>query len=128
MAYYISKTVTGSFNEVHAKVTNQLKELGFGVITEVKMEEKFKEKLGKDFKKYAILGVCNPGFAYEAIQKEDKLGVLLPCNVVVIDQPGDKIEVAAINANEMMKGLDNKALDSIADEVGQNLQKALDRL
>lgn len=125
MNYYISKTVKGSFEEVESKVKESLKENGFGVITEINMQDKLKEKLGVDYKKYHILGACNPGFAYEAIQQEEHLGVLLPCNVVVIDKGEGKTEIAAIDALTMMKGIGNPNIEEIASKVNEQLIKAI---
>lgn len=125
MKYYISKTVNGSFEEVESRVKESLKAYGFGVITEINMQDKLKEKLGVDFKKYHILGACNPGFAYEAIQQEEHLGVLLPCNVVVIDKGQGNTEIAAIDALTMMKGVGNPNIEEIASKVNEQLTKAI---
>ncbi len=92
MSYHISKIVEGEFEETLEKVVENLKDVGFGVITEIDMKEKLKEKLDVDFKNYVILGACNPGFAYEAVQMEEELGVLLPCNVVVIDMEDGRVQ------------------------------------
>lgn len=128
MQYYFNKIVQGNFDEVEKAVIDRLKENGFGVITEIKMQDKLKEKLGVDFRKYHILGACNPSFAYEAIQQEEHLGVLLPCNVVVIDKGNNEVEVAAIDALTMMKGIENPKLEEIAAKVNENLSKAVDRV
>lgn len=128
MRYYFSKTVNGSFGEVENKVKEKLKENGFGVITEIDMQQKMKEKLDVDFRKYNILGACNPGFAYEAIQHEEHLGVLLPCNVVVAEKEDGKIEVSAIDALTMMKSLNNPNIEGIASKVNEQLTKTIDSL
>ena len=83
MEYYFSKTINASFDEAINRVTEALKTEGFGIVSEIRMHEKFKEKLDIDFKKYTILGACIPAYAYKALQVEDKIGTMLPCNVVV---------------------------------------------
>jgi len=125
MSYYFSKTFDGSFAAAHKKVIENLKEVGFGVITEINMKEKFKEKLGVDFKDYVILGACNPGFAYEAVQMEEELGVLLPCNVVLIGKDDGRVQVAAIDAAKMMSVVGNPKLEEVASTVNEKLKKAL---
>jgi uncharacterized protein (DUF302 family) len=125
MSYYFSKTVQGDFDEIKANLLENLKDVGFGVITEVDMKEKLKEKLDVDFKKYVILGACNPGFAYEAVQMEEELGVLLPCNVILIDNEDGGIKVAAIDAQKMMSVVGNKELDKVAGIVNERLKQAL---
>ncbi|MDT8392713.1 MAG: DUF302 domain-containing protein [Bacteroidales bacterium] len=128
MTYHISKTVKGNFHDVREKVIEALKDVGFGVITEVDMKEKFKEKLDVDFKEYAILGACNPGFAYEAIQVEEALGVLLPCNVVIIDREDGSVQVSAIDAKKMILIVENAKLDQIAEKIYNSLKQAIDNL
>jgi uncharacterized protein (DUF302 family) len=128
MKYYITKTVRGSFEETESKIRDSLMNNGFGVISEIDMQEKLKEKLGVDFKKYIILGACNPGFAYEAIQHEEHLGVLLPCNVVVMDKGNGEIAVSAIDALTMMQGIGNPKIEQIATRVNENLTKALESI
>lgn len=128
MEYYISKTVNGEFDKVMERVTGLLKEEGFGIITEIDVKETFRKKLNKDFRKYRILGACNPNFAYEAIKLEEMVGVLLPCNIVVIDQGEGKIEVAAMNASKTMNIVGNQDLLKIADQVNERVSRALDKL
>ena len=125
MSYHISKIMEGGFRETLEKVIESLKDVGFGVITEINMKEKLKEKLDVDFKDYVILGACNPGFAYEAVQMEEELGVLLPCNVLVIDKEDGRIQVSAIDARKMMSVVGNEELEKIADTVNDRLRKAL---
>lgn len=105
-----------------------LQDVGFGVITEVNLQEKLKEKLDVDYKAYTILGACNPGFAYEAIQVEEELGVLLPCNVVIIDKEDGTIQVSAIEAVKMMSVVENPELDKIASTVNSRLKQAIENL
>ena len=128
MSYHLSKTVKGKFDEIQARVIENLKNVGFGVITEVNMKEKLKEKLDVDYKQYVILGACNPGFAYEAVQMEEELGVLLPCNVVLIDNEDGSVKVAAIDAQKMMAVVGNKDLDQVAGMVNERLKQALENL
>ncbi len=125
MNYYLSKNVKGNFTEVREKLVENLKDVGFGVITEVNMSEKFKEKLGIDFREYVILGACNPGFAHEAVQIEEELGVLLPCNVALISQDDGSVKVAAIDAAKMMSVVENEKLDTISESVNERLKTAL---
>jgi uncharacterized protein (DUF302 family) len=128
MKYYFSKTISGSFDDAIKLVTEGLKTKGFGVISEIKMHEKLKEKLNVDFKKYTILGACNPTYALKALQMEDKIGALLPCNFLVIEQEYNKIEVAAINPEASMQVTSNPELHSIANEVAKMLQSIVDQI
>lgn len=128
MAYYFSKTLSTSFDDAVEKVTAALFAEGFGVISEVDLHEKIKYKLGVDFKRYRILGACNPAYSYRALQAEDKVGVMLPCNVLVIEQGDNEIEIAAVNPADAMKAVHNDVVAEVAVQVGEHLQKALDRL
>ncbi len=128
MNYYFSKVVEGSFDMITQKALDKFKQHGFGVVSEIKMDEKFKEKLGIDFKRYTIYGVCNPGFAHKAIQVDDKLGILLPCNVIVIDQGDNKTEVAAVDALSMMQNFGGEELVNIAKEVNTSIKEAIEGL
>jgi len=128
MAYYFSKTLETSFDDAVEKVTAALFAEGFGVISEVDLHEKLRLKLGVDFKKYRILGACNPAYSYKALQAEDKIGVMLPCNVLVIEQGDNKIEIAAVNPADAMMSVQNETVSQIAAEVGDKLRKSLDRL
>jgi len=128
MAYYFSKTLSTSFDDAVEKVTAALFAEGFGVISEVDLHEKIKYKLGVDFKRYRILGACNPAYSYRALQAEDKVGVMLPCNVLVIEQGDNEIEIAAVNPSDAMMAVHNDVVAEVAVKVGEHLQKALDRL
>lgn len=128
MAYYFSKTLQTSFNDAVEKVTAALSDEGFGVISEIDIHEKIKAKLGVDFKKYRILGACNPAYSYKALQAEDKVGVMLPCNVLVIEQDENNIEIAAVNPTDSMMAIHNDVVIKVAGLVGEHLRKALDRL
>ena len=128
MNYYFSKTINSSFDDALKLVTEALKAEGFGVISEIRMHEKLKEKLGVDFKKYTILGACNPAYAYKALQMEDKIGTMLPCNVLIIEQGPDKIEVAAVNPAASMSAITNSELDSVAQQVTEKLKRMIENL
>ena len=128
MSYYFSKTLSGDFNTIIDKVTSALKVEGFGVLTEIDVKETLKKKLDVDFKKYKILGACNPPFAYKALQAEDKIGSMLPCNVTVIEQENGKVEVAAVDPVASMQAIQNESLGSVANEVRNKLKKVVDSL
>lgn len=128
MNYYFSKTIKTSFDEALKLVTEALKTEGFGVISEIRMHEKLKEKLGVDFKKYVILGACNPAFAYKALQIEDKIGTMLPCNVLIIEQGNGIIEIAAVNPISSMASITNTELDSVAQQVTDKLRRMIENL
>lgn len=126
-SYYFAKTIDGSFDEAIEKVTAALKEEGFGVLTEIDVKETLKKKIDVDFRPYHILGACNPPFAHQALTAEDKVGTMLPCNVVV-QQKDDGVEVAAVDPLASMMGIDNPALVDIANEVQQRLKRVIDSL
>jgi len=128
MSYYISKTIESSFDEAIEHITETLKTEGFGLISTINIHEKLKEKLDVDFKKYIILGACNPAFAYKALQLEDKIGVMLPCNVIVQEMDNGKIEVAAVDPLESMQAIQNQELGVMATEVRDMLKRAVEKL
>ncbi len=128
MEYYFSKTLNASFDEAVQRITYVLKTEGFGIISEINIHEKLKEKLGVDFKKYRILGACNPAYAHKALLMEDKIGTMLPCNVVVIDQGNGTIEVSAVNPVASMMAIQNKDLESIALEITEKLKRVIETL
>ena len=128
MSYYISKTVDRAFDAVVADVTARLKEQGFGLLTDIDVQSTLKAKIGADTAKYRILGACNPRFAHQALQIEDKLDVLLPCNVIVRETPDRKVEVASIDPVAAMEPTGNPALRSTAEEVRRLLTKAVSQL
>ncbi len=125
MSYYFSKTVGLSFEDAVTKVTEELKKEGFGVLTEIDVKATLKKKLDVDFRKYKILGACNPPFAYQALQSERMIGTMLPCNVIVQEAEGGKTEVATIDPIASMMALENPALASIASEVQTKLKKVI---
>ncbi|MEQ8414222.1 MAG: DUF302 domain-containing protein [Imperialibacter sp.] len=129
MSYSINKILKGkSFDEATEQVTAELKKEGFGVLTEIDIKETLKKKLDVDFRKYKILGACNPQFAYKALQSEDKIGVFLPCNVVVQEQANGEIEVSAVDPIASMGSVKNTDLEGIAKEVQQKLTRAINNL
>ncbi|MGC1203524.1 MAG: DUF302 domain-containing protein [Flavobacteriaceae bacterium] len=128
MNYYFNKTLKGTFEEVIEKVTEALKNEGFGILTEIDVKETLKKKLDIDFKKYRILGACNPPYAHKALQAEDKIGTMLPCNVIVQEIKEGQIEVAAINPMASMMAVDNKQLIKIADEITAKLKNVIEKL
>jgi uncharacterized protein (DUF302 family) len=128
MDYYFTKILNMPFDAAVARTVESLKSEGFGVISEINMHEKFKEKLGVDFKRYRILGACNPGYAYKAVTLEEKIGTMLPCNVIVIDQGDGRTEVSAVNPIASMMSVSNPGLGEIATEVTEKLRKIIDVL
>ena len=123
MSYYFSKIVNEDFDKAIEKVTSKLKEEGFGVLTEIDVKATLKKKLDVDF-----LGACNPPFAYKALQSEDKIGIMLPCNVVVEENNDGKVEVSAVDPVASMQAVKNESLGSIAEEVRSKLKKVIDQL
>jgi uncharacterized protein (DUF302 family) len=128
MGYYFSKIIHLNFDESINAVTEALKKEGFGVISTIDMQAKLKEKLGVDFKKYTILGACNPPYAYKTLQEEEKIGVMLPCNVVVIDRENGTTEVAAIDPVASMMAVQNAALEPLAQEIREKLRNIVSSL
>ncbi len=116
MAYYFNKTLPVGFEEAVRRTTAALKQEGFGIITKIDVKDTFQKKLGIEFRNYRILGACNPGLAREALELEDKVGTMLPCNVVVQEAPDDTVEIAAI---------DNPRLKQAAERVREKLQKVI---
>ncbi|MGD9993697.1 MAG: DUF302 domain-containing protein [Salinivirgaceae bacterium] len=128
MEYYISKKTGFKFNEAVSKVTESLKNEGFGVLTEINIHDKFKEKLNVDFRKYKILGACNPAFALKALLAEDKIGTMLPCNVIIQEISKGIVEVAAVDPMASMMAIENGSLVEIAAEVKEKLTRVIDSL
>jgi len=125
MTYYIATSLDGSFEATIARVEAALKEEGFGVLTRIDVRETMKAKLDKDFRPYVILGACNPTLAYEALQLEDKVGTMLPCNVVVQQASEGKIEVAAVDPVASMQAIDNPQLKEAAKAVREKLSRVI---
>ena len=128
MKYYFNKTVSGTFEDVIEKVTKELKDEGFGILTEIDVTATLKKKLDVDFKKYVILGACNPQFAYKALSSEDKIGLFLPCNVIVTEHENGGVEVAAIDPIASMSPVQNDELGAVAQDVQQKLKKVIEAL
>jgi uncharacterized protein (DUF302 family) len=127
MTYYFSKTIDLDFDGAIIKVTEELKKEGFGILTDIDVKATLKKKLDVDFHKYRILGACNPPFAYQALQAEDKIGTMLPCNVIVQERDG-KTEVSAIDPLASMQAVKNEALAGIAQEVRLKLRTVIEKL
>ncbi len=124
MSYHFTTTLSMPFDEAIEKVTAALKESGFGVLTTIDVKATLKKKIDADFHPYTILGACNPHFAYKALQSEDKIGAMLPCNVVVQQKDGGEVEVSAVDPMASMQAVENPALGEIAAEV-QGLLKGV---
>ncbi len=127
MSYYFSTTFVGSFDEALSRAREVLQQEGFGVISEIDIQRALREKMGVDFRRYTILGTCNPALAHQALQLEDKVGTMLPCNVIVQEKP-EGIEVAAIDPVASMQAIGNEALGRKAAEVQEKLRRAIERL
>lgn len=128
MSYYFKATVTGNFNQVIEKVTEELKKEGFGVLTEIDIKATLKKKLDVDFYNYKILGACNAPFAYKALQAEDKIGTMLPCNVIVQEREKGTIEVSAVDPAASMQAIPNKTLGEVANVIREKLQTVISNL
>jgi uncharacterized protein (DUF302 family) len=128
MSYHTSKNLDITFDEAIERVTEELKKEGFGVLTEIDVRKTLKKKLDVNFRNYRILGACNPPFAYRALQQEDKIGVMLPCNVVVQEIEEGRIEVSAVDPIASMQAIDNPNLRKIATEVGSKLKNVIENL
>jgi len=128
LKYYFSKKVDDTFEEAIARVTDELKKEGFGILTEIDVKAAMKKKLNVDFRNYTILGACNPSLAHKALEAEDKIGVMLPCNVIVQESPDGGVEVAAVDPVASMQAIDNPSLSEIASEVRGRLEKVVNNL
>ena len=128
MSYYFTKTLNLSFEKTIAKVTEELKAEGFGILTDIDVKATLKKKLDVEFRKYRILGACNPPFAYKALQTEDKIGTMLPCNVIVQEISDGQIEVTAIDPLASMQAIENTALKLITAEISNKLKTVIDKV
>src|ERR1035437_7271420 len=128
MEYYFSKTINGSFDNAVQKVTDSLKTEGFGILTEIDIKATLKKKLEVDFYNYKILGACNPPFAYKALLAEDKIGTMLPCNVIVQEKVLGQVEVSAVDPVASMLSIENNERQGIALEIRAKLQKVIRQL
>jgi uncharacterized protein (DUF302 family) len=125
MSYYITKSTKGDFDAVVSKVIAKLKDEGFGVLTEIDVANTLKQKLGVEMKRYRILGACNPGLAHKALSVEDKIGVMLPCNVIVQEMADGVVDVAAIDPRMAMQQIGNPALVEISAAVAERLSRVV---
>jgi uncharacterized protein (DUF302 family) len=128
MDYYFSKTIDQSFDNAIQKVTEALKTEGFGILTEIDVKATLKKKINVDFYNYKILGACNPPFAYKALLAEDKIGTMLPCNVIVQEKVSGQVEVTAVDPSASMLAIENKDLQNIATEIRTRLKKVIENL
>jgi uncharacterized protein (DUF302 family) len=128
MKYYFNKTLTGNFDQIIEKVTEELKKEDFGILTEIDVKETLKKKLDLNFKRYKILGACNPPYAHKALLAEDKIGTMLPCNVIVQEISKGIVEVAAVNPMASMQSVENEDLKEIAQEITAKLKKVIEKL
>jgi len=129
MSYYFSKILKNkSFNKAIELTTNELKKEGFGVLTQISIDETLKNKIDVDFKKYTILGACNPQFAYEALKKEDKIGVFLPCNFIVEEHENGDVEVSAVDPIASMISVKNDTLGELALEIQTKIKRVINNL
>ncbi|MCM8568524.1 DUF302 domain-containing protein [Gramella jeungdoensis] len=128
MNYYFHKTVEGDFDTVQERVINELESEGFGVLTEINVNETFKKKLDVDFRRYQILGACNAPYAHKALTAEDKIGTMLPCNVILQQLDDGKVEIAAVNPVASMQAVENEELVDIAKEIAKKLLKVVENV
>jgi uncharacterized protein (DUF302 family) len=128
MSYHFSKTVNDDFDTAIEKVTGELKKEGFGVLTQIDVQDTLKKKLDVDFRKYKILGACNPHFAHEALLAEDTIGTMLPCNVIVQERDNGKVEVSAVDPVASMIAIQNDTLGDVAMQVREKLSRVIDNL
>jgi uncharacterized protein (DUF302 family) len=128
MSYYFSKTLNVPFDEAVERVTQELKKQGFGILTDIDVKATLKKKLDVDFKKYRILGACNPPFAHRALQAEDKIGTMLPCNVIVQEHTEGSVEVSAIDPVASMQAIKNPKLQDIAEQIQAKLKAVIGSL
>jgi uncharacterized protein (DUF302 family) len=128
MSYYFSKTLQTTFEDAVSRVTEELKKEGFGVLTEIDVKDTLKKKLNVDFRKYRILGACNPQYAFKALEAEDKIGTMLPCNIIVQEIAGVGAEIAAIDPVASLQAVKNPKLEEIARQVRDKLRDVIERL
>ena len=125
MKYYIEKTTDASFEDALTRVTEELKKEGFGVLTEIDVSATLKKKIDVDFKNYKILGACNPSFAYKALSTEDKIGTMLPCNIIVQQISASQVEIAAVNPIASMQAIENDELSEVVKEILAKLERVI---
>ena len=128
MSYYFNKSLNVSFDEAFNKLTDELKKEGFSILTEIDVQDTLKKKLDVDFKKYKILGACNPHFAYRALQVEDKIGLMMPCNCIIQELTEENVEVAAIDPVASMTAVTNNEILDNARDVQIKFQTIIENL
>jgi uncharacterized protein (DUF302 family) len=128
MKYYFNRTIEGDFDEVEKRTREALKSEGFGVLTEIDVKDTLKKKLEVDFRRYKILGACNPPFAYKALLEEDKIGTMLPCNVIIQEGEKGNVEVAAIDPIASMQAIQNPELGDVAEKVREKLRQVVEKV
>lgn len=128
MSYYNLIAVSYDFETALTRITEELKKEGFGVLTEIDVKETLKKKLDVEFRKYKILGACNPPFAYQALQAEENIGVLLPCNIIAQEKPDGTVHIAAVNPLSTMQSVGNENLRGVANEIASRLIRVLEGL
>jgi uncharacterized protein (DUF302 family) len=128
MSYYFSKVLDVSFDDAVTRVVAELKKEGFGILTEIDVRQTLKKKLDVDFRNYRILGACNPPFAYKALEAEERIGTMLPCNVIVQEMMTGDVEVSAVDPVASMQAIQNQRLRDIASQVQEKLKRVIDQL
>ena len=128
MSYYFNTVLQCSFDEAIDRVIEELKKEGFGILSEIDVQAALKKKLNVDFKKYRILGACNPPYAYQALQVEEKIGTMLPCNIIILENDAGEIEVAAIDPIASMQAIANPKLQGTAENIQTKLKKIIESL
>ena len=125
MSYYITRSTNFSFDEAVDRITQAVKTEGFGILTDIDVQSTLKEKINVDFKKYRILGACNPTFAYEAFQVEDQIGIMMPCNITVIEQDNGHVDIAIMDPTAAFNVIENEDLQPFANELKMKLERSL---
>lgn len=128
MKYYFSTIVDLPFNKAIERVTEDLKSEGFGILTDIDVKETLKKKLDVDFHRYRILGTCNPPYAYQALLKENKIGIMLPCNVIVQELPSGQVEISAVDPVVSMQAVANPDLEEVAFQIREKLKRVIEGL
>ncbi len=125
MKYYFSKTIKSNFEDAISRTTEALKKEGFGVLSQIRIDQKLNEKLGVEFRPYIILGACHPASAYKALQNEDKIGTMLPCNVIIQQIAENQMEVSAVDPIASMMAIENSGLGEVATDVAARLKRVV---
>ena len=128
MGYHFSKTVRMSFDDANKKVVESLSKEGFGILTEIDVKATLKKKLDVDFRRYTIMGACNPSSGYQALQAEDKIGTMLPCNVILREKTDGEVEISAVDPVASMQAIQNSQLEKVAEQVREKLKRVVDAL